>query len=166
MCAGQKTRLRRRHLRLSFRSLSRWPLPPSLPLSHLSLSRLMAASRLKTKPIPNQSKANQKPNLSHDCRQSVFVSYIDYVSLLLLLLLYVIAAAFRLFYVDAPHIYAVLQSPHQLIRYSSSYPSSICPSTCRSRCCFACFFFCFLGFLFPPPTVCVLVCACVCVLGA
>lgn len=56
----------------------------SLSLS-MSLSRLMAASRLKTKPIPNQSKANQKPNLSHDCRQSVFVSYIDYVSLLLLL---------------------------------------------------------------------------------
>lgn len=86
MCAGQKTRLRRRrrrrHLRLSFRSLSRWPLPLSLSMS---LSRLMAASRLKTKPIPNQSKANQKPNLSHDCRQSVFVSYIDYVSLLLLL---------------------------------------------------------------------------------
>lgn len=101
----------------------------SLPLSlvELPFNGRLALEKNQNQTKPRRSTANQKPNLSHDCRQSVFVSYIDYVSLLLCYCFccLLLPAAFRLFYVDAPHIYAVLQSPHQtypiLIKLSIKY---------------------------------------------
>lgn len=70
MCAGQKTRLRRRHLRLSFRSLSRWPLPLSLPLSPLSRSangRLALENQTDSEPKQSEPKTKSFPWLSPKC---------------------------------------------------------------------------------------------------
>lgn len=154
MCAGQKTRLRRRHLRLSFRSLSRWPLPLSLPLSRSFNGRLALENQTDSEPKQSEPKTKSFPWLSPKCFRIIHRLRVFVVVIAVVVVVCYCRCLSTILCRRASHLCCATKSPPTypiLIKLSIKYLPLHLPFPLL----LCLFLFCFLGFLFPPPTVCV-----------